>query len=132
MIKIYYNDEEEDKKDEQYIYNDLQFKNKIINVVSRNIIGFEKIFVQDLILTNLNENDISQLRYCIEVINDFKMFNLGELGRELLVPNIFALVNTARARDGFERRALNSVERKEIANITQSSGSMWQKLKRGK
>jgi len=102
---------------EEFIYSELQFKNKLIELESRADGETNK---KDLILTNLNELDIVFSRSVINSVKEFNMFGLNNVAKEVLIPNLWGIVNTARARDGFERKA-------QITNITDEKATITQK-----
>lgn len=118
------------ERDQEFLYSDLQFKNKIIDPISGRIKNFEDIFNTDLIITNLNSVDIQYIRTLISTYNSFVNFNLKGVAEELFLPEIFSFVNTARSRDGFERKALITIKRDDEQRIqaTQNT-SLWDKLR---
>jgi len=118
--------------EEDFIYSELQFKKILVEPESKK---FSEVFIKDLNLTNFNEVDIVYSRNILNSIRDFNMFGLNNASKEILIPNLFSVVNTARSRDGFERKAQITIKKDETATITQkgSSGNVMDKLlRRGK
>jgi len=117
---------------EEFLYSELQLKKSLIEPESKEIKNFNQAFIKDLILTNFNEVDIFTGRGILGSMIDFNLFGLGNVANEILLPNLFSIVNTARSRGGFERKALITQKRDEssVIKATQNS-SLWEKL-RGK
>ena len=99
-------DQVEQEKYEEFLYSELQLKKTLIEPESKNIKNFGVAFNRDLILTNFNEIDISFSRAILGSIRDFNLFGLGDVSNDILLPSLFSIVNTARSRNGFERKAL--------------------------
>ncbi len=123
-------DQVEQEKYEEFLYSELQLKKTLIEPESKNIKNFGVAFNRDLILTNFNEVDICFSRAILGSIRDFNLFGLGDVSNEILLPSLFSIVNTARSRNGFERKALITQKRDENSTIkaTQNT-SLWEKLK---
>ena len=123
-------DQVEQEKYEEFLYSELQLKKTLIEPESKNIKNFDVAFNRDLILTNFNEIDIGFSRAILGSIRDFNLFGLGDVSNEILLPSLFSIVNTARSRNGFERKALITQKRDENSTIkaTQNT-SLWEKLK---
>ena len=117
------------EKYEEFLYSELQLKKSLIEPESKSIKNFESAFVKDLILTNFNEVDIFTGRGILNSMIDFNLFGLGEVANQILLPNLFSIVNTARSRGGFERKALITQKRDEnsVIKATQNT-SLWEKL----
>ena len=106
------------ENNEEYFYNDLQFQRFLVEPISSSLL--DNVFIRDLVLSNLNEIDIYKARNVIELIGDLENWGISKASK-LFKVTLMNLVNTARARGGFERLALITKHRNESANIMQKS-----------